>query len=48
MRDAKNDDGPTSPFITAALDRRDHPDTPPPATAPLTDFWLAPPPLEDQ
>jgi hypothetical protein len=36
-----------SPFITAVLDRRDHPDTPPPATVPLTDFWLAPPPAEE-
>lgn len=32
----------TTPFITAALERRDNPDRPPPPAVPLTDFWLTP------
>jgi hypothetical protein len=42
------DRDPTTPFITAALERRDNPGQAPPPTAPLTDFWLAPPPEDDQ
>lgn len=47
MRDPEKDDGPRTPFITAALARRDNPDTPTPETAPLSGYWLTPHPAED-
>lgn len=41
------DDGPRTPFITAVLARRDNPRLPEPPAAPLSGYWLAPPPAED-
>ena len=37
-----------TPFITAALDRRDNPGQSPPPEKPLTGYWLTAHPDDDQ